>query len=37
MNEYLMLGLVGAAALVVGFGASWLGRVIKGNKPTDKT
>ena len=35
MNEYLMLGIVGVIALVVGFGASWIGRVT-GGKPKDK-
>ena len=35
MNEYLMLGIVGAIALVVGFGASWIGKAFSG-KPKDK-
>ena len=36
MNEYLMLGIVGVIALVVGVGASWIGKVVSG-KPKDKT
>ena len=32
MNEYLMLGLVGVIALAAGFGGSWLGKVIRGDK-----
>lgn len=32
MNEYLILGLVGAVALVAGLGVSWIGKIISGNK-----
>ena len=36
MNEYVMLGLVAAAGAIAAFGASWLGRTIKG-KDKDKS
>ena len=38
MNEYLLLGIVGVVMLVVGMGASWVGKIVSGKpKTTDKT
>ena len=34
-NEYMMLGIVGVIALVVGFGASWIGKAIGSKKKDD--
>ena len=36
MNEYLMLGLVGAISFAAAFGVSWIGKAISGNKSKDK-
>jgi len=36
MNEYLMLTIVGGVALIVAFGASWIGKAL-GGRSKDKT